>query len=69
MTDLPPYLGTDRDELEKTWYDGKGVYAWLASTNHKRVGRRYIATALVFFVIAGILAVVFNLVVYYFVLR
>jgi cytochrome c oxidase subunit I+III len=56
VTDLPPHLGIDTAELEKTWDDGKGLYCWLASTNHKRVGRRYIVTAMVFFVIAGILA-------------
>ena len=56
MTELPPHLGVERAELEKTWDDGKGFYCWLASTNHKRIGRRYITTALVFFVIAGTLA-------------
>jgi cytochrome c oxidase subunit 1 len=56
VTALPPHLGIDTVELEKTWSDGKGVYCWLASTNHKRIGRRYIATAIVFFLIAGTLA-------------
>jgi heme/copper-type cytochrome/quinol oxidase subunit 1 len=56
VTELPPHLGIDAAELEKTWDDGKGFYCWLASTNHKRVGRRYITTAMVFFVIAGVLA-------------
>jgi cytochrome c oxidase subunit 1 len=54
--ELPPHLGVDRAELEKTWDDGKGLYCWLASTNHKRIGRRYIATAIIFFVVAGALA-------------
>jgi cytochrome c oxidase subunit I+III len=61
VTDLPPYLGVEKTELEKTWDDGRGIYAWLSATNHKRVGRRYIVTALVFFVIAGTLAGIMRL--------
>jgi cytochrome c oxidase subunit I+III len=54
--ELPPYLGIDKAELEKTWSDGEGLYAWLAAVNHKTIGRRYIVTAMAFFVIAGLLA-------------
>jgi cytochrome c oxidase subunit I+III len=56
VTELPPHVANDSAELEKTWHDGDGLYCWLAATNHKLVGRRYITTAMVFFVIAGILA-------------
>ena len=61
MTELPPHVAIDSAELEKTWHDGEGFYCWLAATNHKLVGRRYITTAMVFFVIAGTLAAVMRL--------
>ncbi len=59
--ELPPHLRIDKAELEKTWDDGKGLYAWLAAVNHKSIGRRYIVTAMCFFVIAGVLAGVMRL--------
>jgi cytochrome c oxidase subunit I+III len=45
-----------RTELERTWADRPGLIGWLTTVDHKRVGRRYIVTALVFFVLAGVLA-------------
>jgi len=49
-----------RDEamLARTWSDPPGLFGWLATTDHKRVGRRYLVTALVFFALAGALALV-----------
>jgi hypothetical protein len=44
------------DQLEKTWADRPGLMGWITTTDHKRVARRYIVTAIVFFVLAGILA-------------
>jgi cytochrome c oxidase subunit I+III len=44
------------DELERTWADPPGFKGWLETVDHKRVARRYIATALVFFALAGVLA-------------
>jgi cytochrome c oxidase subunit 1 len=58
---LPPHLGIDTVELETTWDDGKGLYAWLTAVNHKRIGRRYIVTALCFFALGGILAALMRL--------
>ena len=37
------------------------VYDWLASTEHTAIGRRFIATALGFFVLGGILALIMRL--------
>ncbi len=42
--------------LENTWRRPPGVYGWFVSTNHKDIATRYIITALVFFVLAGLLA-------------
>jgi cytochrome c oxidase subunit I+III len=47
----------ERAQLEKTWGDSPGFWGWLTTVNHKRVGKRAIVTAFVFFVLAGILAV------------
>jgi cytochrome c oxidase subunit 1 len=44
----------DRRELEKTWEHPKGLWGWLTDTDHKRIGLRYIITAVVFFVFGGI---------------
>ncbi|BDU16423.1 cytochrome c oxidase subunit I [Lysobacter auxotrophicus] len=44
------------DRLQATWSDPPGFIGWLTTVDHKRVARRYIATALGFFVLAGLLA-------------
>ncbi|MGV3593070.1 MAG: cytochrome c oxidase subunit I [Gammaproteobacteria bacterium] len=46
----------ERAELDAVWADPPGLWGWLTTVDHKRVARRYIVTALVFFVLAGILA-------------
>jgi len=42
------------------WQRGK-VVSWLVTTDHKRIGILYISSALVFFVLAGLMALVFRL--------
>jgi cytochrome c oxidase subunit 1 len=42
--------------LEKTWSAGRGLWAWLITIDHKRVGRRYLTTAFMFFILGGIAA-------------
>ncbi|HEY3667745.1 MAG TPA: cbb3-type cytochrome c oxidase subunit I [Polyangiaceae bacterium] len=37
------------------------LYAWLATTEHTDIGRRFIATALVFFLLGGLLALIMRL--------
>ncbi|MDR0182147.1 cytochrome c oxidase subunit I [Lysobacter arvi] len=44
------------DRLHATWSDPPGFIGWLTTVDHKRVARRYIATALAFFALAGLLA-------------
>jgi cytochrome c oxidase subunit I+III len=46
------------DRLAAVWDMRPGILGWLGAVNHKQVGRRYIVTALAFFVIGGIQAVV-----------
>jgi cytochrome c oxidase subunit 1 len=47
--------------LERTWARRPGVYGWLITTDHKGIGLRFIGTALVFFVLAGILALLMRI--------
>jgi cytochrome c oxidase subunit I+III len=42
--------------LEQSWRDPPGLWGWLTTIDHKRIGRRYIVTAMVFFVLGGLLA-------------
>jgi cytochrome c oxidase subunit I+III len=47
----------ERRLLEKTWGDKPGFRSWLTSANHKSIGKRFIITAFIFFLLGGILAV------------
>ena len=49
-----------RAESVPAWQRGK-VASWLVTTDHKRIGILYIATSLVFFVLAGLMALVMRL--------
>jgi cytochrome c oxidase subunit I len=50
-----------RARLEKTWSTAPGVWGWLTTLDHKRIGLRYIVTAFAFFALAGLLALVMRL--------
>ena len=43
-------------QLGVTWRTPAGVLGWLATVDHKMVGRRYIVTAFVFLLLGGLLA-------------
>jgi len=43
-----------RRELEQTWAQPPGLWHWLRSVDHKSVAKRYIVTAFIFFVLAGL---------------
>jgi cytochrome c oxidase subunit 1 len=45
-----------RNELERTWHVPTGIIGWFSVTDHRTIGKRYVATAFVFFVLGGILA-------------
>ena len=49
-----------RAETTSAWQHGK-VASWLVTTDHKRIGILYISTSLVFFVLAGLMALLFRL--------
>jgi cytochrome c oxidase subunit 1/cytochrome c oxidase subunit I+III len=44
--------------LDKVWEEEPGLKGFITTVNHKRIGRRYLFTAGVFFVLAGIQALV-----------
>jgi cytochrome c oxidase subunit 1 len=42
--------------LDRTWSRPPGILGWLATVDHKEIGRRYIVTALAFLALGGVLA-------------
>ena len=42
--------------LKRTWDRPPGILGWLATVDHKEIGRRYIITALLFLALGGVLA-------------
>ncbi|WP_271898708.1 cytochrome c oxidase subunit I [Candidatus Phyllobacterium onerii] len=47
--------------LTETWKTPSGLYGWLATVDHKIIGRRYIITAFFFFILAGLSAAAMRL--------
>jgi len=43
-----------RAKLSATWKEKSGFYGWLTSTNHKSIAKRYIVTAIIFFILGGL---------------
>jgi cytochrome c oxidase subunit I+III len=58
---LPPSLEVPLAQLERTWAEKPGLVGWLSVVNHRDIGRRYIVTAFVFFLMAGMLAALMRL--------
>src|SRR5947209_1986732 len=42
--------------LERAWMRPPGILGWLATVDHKEIGRRYIVTALIFLALGGVLS-------------
>src|SRR6476646_7145111 len=47
--------------LERTWRRPRGFIGWLATVDHKEIGRRYMVTALLFLALGGVLALLMRL--------
>src|SRR4051812_14418679 len=47
--------------LERTWARPPGILGWLATVDHKEIGRRYIVTALIFLALGGVLSLAMRL--------
>ena len=44
-------LEAGRRELERTWSRKPGIFGWLAVTDHKAIGLRFIFTAFFYFLL------------------
>jgi cytochrome c oxidase subunit I+III len=58
--ELPPVL-EDAAMIERTWADSPGLVGWLTSVDHKSIGKRYLVTAIVLFLLGGVLAALMRL--------
>ena len=47
--------------LDRTWRRPPGIIGWLATVDHKEIGRRYIVTALMFLALGGVLSLLMRL--------
>jgi cytochrome c oxidase subunit I+III len=54
----PAIADSVRDGLVRVWSRPPGFIGWLSAVNHRVVGKRYIITAGIFFILAGIQALV-----------
>jgi cytochrome c oxidase subunit I+III len=62
LRDGPEFTGAELEtRLAETWRDKPGLIGWITTVDHKRVGRRYIATAFVFLLLGGVLALLMRL--------
>src|SRR3979411_842917 len=42
------------EALEQSWYEPPGLISWFTTVDHKRIGMKYLITALAFFVFGGV---------------
>ncbi|HYX32467.1 MAG TPA: cbb3-type cytochrome c oxidase subunit I [Oligoflexus sp.] len=49
------------DEFERVWTEPEGIGAWFATVNNQPFGNRFMVSALVFFLLAGIMALLMRL--------
>jgi cytochrome c oxidase subunit I+III len=57
--DAPRLLdATDTETLNRTWKSPPGFLGWFTHVNQRKVGKRFIVTSFVFFLLAGLLALV-----------
>ncbi len=49
------------ERLERTWREPPGFFGWFCHVHHTSIGKRFIVTAFVFFLLGGILAVAIRL--------
>src|SRR5215211_4050820 len=56
-SETAPHDQGERETLEKTWQEPPGIVGWFSNVNHKSIGKRFIVTAFIFFLLGGILAI------------
>jgi cytochrome c oxidase subunit I+III len=52
----PAALDTERQMLARAWKNPRGFIGWLSEVDHKAIGRRFIVTAFIWFILGGLLA-------------
>ena len=57
----PEIEEAEHHALSRTWARTPGILGWFTTTNHKHIAMRTIITAMVFFTLAGILAMLMRL--------
>ncbi|MBL4833161.1 MAG: cytochrome c oxidase subunit I [Pseudomonas sp.] len=64
-SDGPISATPDSDEatatLDRTWLSPPGFVSWFTHVNHRKIGYRFIITSLIFFALAGVLALMMRL--------
>jgi cytochrome c oxidase subunit I+III len=61
-TDRPrPGVYDDEKLLDRVWLSPPGFFRWFTHVNHRQIGKRYIVTAFVFFLLAGVQALLIRL--------
>jgi cytochrome c oxidase subunit I+III len=58
---MDPITESDRRRLAQTWHVPRGVAGWFMVVDHRTIGIRYLVTAFVFFILAGLLAAAMRL--------
>ena len=56
-----PHADEDLAMLEHTWSEPRGFFGWFTHVDHKSIGRRYLVTAFVYFLIGGLMAAAMRL--------
>lgn len=49
-----PAMSRKAEGLDRTWYSASGFVGWFTQVNHRMIGKRFIVTSFVFFLMAGI---------------
>ncbi|HYO16242.1 MAG TPA: cytochrome c oxidase subunit I [Thermoanaerobaculia bacterium] len=55
------HAAEERRRLEKTWAFSSGFFGWFMEVSHTALGRRYIATAMILFLLGGIEALLMRI--------
>jgi cytochrome c oxidase subunit I+III len=54
-------LTTATERLTRLWEGPSGLWGWLTTVDHKKIGHRYLVTAMLFLIAGGIEAVFIRL--------
>jgi cytochrome c oxidase subunit I+III len=54
VAEIRPGDLAEHEQMDRAWRPQPGLWGWLTTVNHKDIGRRYIFTAFVFFLLGGI---------------